>query len=44
LNRPASLVHRRLTPYFVIPAEAGIHFDAVAKAQWIPAFAGMTKL
>jgi hypothetical protein len=35
-------VHSSHTPYFVIPAKAGIHFDAVEKAQWIPAFAGMT--
>ena len=26
----------------VIPAKAGIHFDLVARARWIPAFAGMT--
>jgi hypothetical protein len=26
----------------VIPAKAGIHFDLAVKAQWIPAFAGMT--
>ena len=26
---------------FVVPAEAGIHFD-LFKNQWIPAFAGMT--
>jgi len=28
---------------FVIPAKAGIHLDLAAKAQWIPAFAGMTE-
>ena len=29
----------------VIPAKAGIHVDvALAKAIWIPAFAGMTAL
>jgi hypothetical protein len=26
----------------VIPAKAGIHFDFVRRARWIPAFAGMT--
>jgi hypothetical protein len=28
----------------VIPAKAGIHFDFCFRAQWIPAFAGMTPL
>jgi hypothetical protein len=28
---------------FVIPAEAGIHFDFRANAKWVPAFAGTTK-
>jgi hypothetical protein len=36
------MVTTRRTPTAVIPAKAGIHFDLVAKAQWIPAFAGMT--
>ena len=26
----------------VIPAKAGIHFDLLARARWIPAFGGMT--
>jgi hypothetical protein len=26
------------------PGEAGTHFDFLAKARWIPAFAGMTTL
>jgi hypothetical protein len=34
-------------PLFVIPAQAGIHFDfdfaaTSQKSKWIPAFAGMT--
>ena len=34
----------RLNPFDVIPAKAGIHVAiAVATAQWIPAFAGMTR-
>ncbi|WP_333682140.1 hypothetical protein [Dyella sp.] len=28
----------------VIPAKAGIHFQACTRARWIPAFAGMTAL
>ena len=30
---------------FVIPAQAGIHFESIylsRRARWIPAFAGMT--
>jgi len=34
-----------MTPYSVIPAKAGIHFDLEVHGKskkWVPAFAGMT--
>ncbi len=28
----------------IVPAKAGIHFDFCARAKWIAAFVGMTKV
>jgi phage tail sheath protein FI len=38
----ADVFMKRHIPHGVIPAKAGIHFDFCRRANWIPAFAGMT--